>query len=145
MYEGAAEPLRIRDNLAIPRSELLWRATRAGGPGGQHVNKASTRVEVSWNVRTSGVLTPDEVERIAARLGSRIDSDGWLRVVASDSRSQLQNRRRAEERLAKLVQSALHVPRKRRPTRPTAASKEERLRDKKKRSEKKRSRRAADE
>jgi ribosome-associated protein len=142
LHDGAAEPLRIRDDVSIPRAELVWRATRASGPGGQHVNKSSTRIELLWNIRASTALSPEEIERVVTRLGRRVDSEGWLRVVASQSRSQLQNRRLAEQRLAKLLQSALHVPRKRRPTRPSAASREERLRGKKLRSEKKLNRRA---
>jgi ribosome-associated protein len=137
---GDAEQLSIPLDRSIPRGELVVRATRASGPGGQHVNKSSTRIELLWNVKTSAVLTPEEAERIVLKLGKRVDSDGWLRVVASESRSQLRNRRVAEERLVRLVRGALHVPVKRRATKPTLAARRERLRAKKIRGERKRAR-----
>ena len=125
---------------AIPRFELLVKATRSGGPGGQHVNTSSSRVEVRWNPGESSALTPDEKARVAQRLASRMDGDGWIRVAASDTRSQRQNRLLAEQRLASLVARALHVRKKRISTAPTAASREERLRLKKLRSRRKRER-----
>jgi len=133
--------LVVNDRLRIPRAELEFRATRAGGPGGQHVNTSSTRVELLWNVR--GSAAPDEAQRaqLIERLGGRVDGQGNVRVVASDSRSQRQNRERAEERLAALLRDALVVRKKRRPTKPSRASKEERLAEKKRRGEKKRERR----
>ena len=120
----------------------MVRATRASGPGGQHVNTSSTRIELLWNVRGSAALTPDQRTMLLERLDKRIDSDGWLRIVAAASRSQLRNRKAAEERLVTIVRSALHVARKRRPTKPTRASREERLRSKRLRSQKKETRRA---
>jgi ribosome-associated protein len=137
-----AEPLRVSERLTIPRAELMTRASRASGPGGQHVNKSSTRIEVLWNVVGSAVLSDAEKARLQEKLGRRIDSEGWLRITASESRSQLQNRREAEERLVVTVRGALHVPRKRRPTAPTRASKEERLRSKRLQSRRKQERRA---
>ena len=133
--------LVVNERLALPRAELEFRATRAGGPGGQHVNTSSTRVELLWNVRRSAAL--DEAQRalIAEKLASRIDGEGNLRVVASDSRSQHQNRERAAERPAALLRDALVVRKKRRPTKPSRAAKEERLAEKKRRGEKKRDRR----
>jgi ribosome-associated protein len=125
---------------AIPRFELLVKATRSGGPGGQHVNTSSSRVEVRWNPGESSALTPDEKARVAQRLASRMDGDGWIRVAASDTRSQRQNRLLAEQRLASLVARALHVRKKRISTAPTASSREERLRVKKLRSRRKRER-----
>lgn len=125
---------------AIPRYELLVRATRSGGPGGQHVNTSSSRVEVRWNPSESNVLTPDEKVRVAQRLASRIDGSGWIRVAASDTRSQRQNRLLAEQRLASLIARALHVRKKRVKTAPTRSSREERLRVKKLRSRRKRDR-----
>jgi ribosome-associated protein len=133
--------LAINDRLRLPRAELEFRATRAGGPGGQHVNTSSTRVELLWNVRASAALDDAQRSQLLERLASRIDGQGNVRVVASDSRSQRQNRERAEERLAALVRDALVVKKKRRPTRPSRASKEERLSEKKKRGERKRNRR----
>lgn len=136
-----AEPLAINDRVLIPRAELASRASRAGGPGGQHVNTSSTRVEVTWNVRRSAALTEAQRARVLVALASRLDDDGTLRVVASDTRSQLQNRTLAEERLAALVRKALVVPRVRKKTRPTRASVERRLDTKKRAGDKKRARR----
>lgn len=133
--------LEVSDSLAIPRLELEFRATRAGGAGGQHVNTSSTRVELRWNVAQSTVLDDERRTRLATRLKTRIDGEGWLRVVSSARRSQQQNREAAEARLAELVRGALVVQKRRRPTKPTRASKEERIHDKKKRGETKRMRR----
>lgn len=128
----------------IPRDEVEVKATRAGGPGGQHVNVTASRVEVRWNVRRSRALTDDERERLIRRLGSRMDASGDVRVTASDTRSQRQNRDLALARLAELVAGALHVPKKRKKTRPTAASRERRLETKRHRSQRKRERRTWD-
>jgi ribosome-associated protein len=125
---------------AIPRDEIEVRATRSGGPGGQHVNKTSSRIELRWSPERSRALSDDERARVAARLATRVDSDGVLRIVSSDTRSQLRNRIAAEERLAMLVRQALVVPKKRRPTRPSRAAREARLDTKRKRGEKKRER-----
>ncbi len=133
--------LTVTPALSIPKSELEFRASRSGGPGGQHVNTSSTRIELLWDLAASDVLSPEQVERLRHKLGSRLDAEGRLRIVASDRRSQQQNRIAAEERLAVLVRQALTIPKKRRATRPTAASKERRLSEKKRRSEKKRERR----
>ncbi len=136
------DPLDLGDGRRIPRRELTVRASRAGGPGGQHVNTSSTRIEVVWNVDETPVLSPDERRRLRQRLASRIDSAGNLRVVASSARSQHQNRDAAESRLAKLVTRALTVAPRRRPTLPTAASVRKRLETKRRLSDKKRERRA---
>ena len=133
--------LNVTPELAIPRSELEYRATRAGGPGGQHVNTSSTRIELLWDLTGSQAIDDDQRDRLRTRLVSRLDSDGRVRVVASAHRSQRQNRRDAEERLAALIKYALRVPKKRRPTKPTRAAKEKRLAEKKRRSVIKRERR----
>lgn len=135
------DPLTVNANVAIPRAELSVRASRAGGPGGQHVNTSSTKVEVTWNVAASAALTDAAKGRVLVALASRLDADGTLRVVASDTRSQRQNRELAEERLAALVRRALVVPRTRKKTRPTRASVERRLTEKKRSGAKKRDRR----
>jgi len=132
--------LSIDGSHVIPRHELQIKATRSGGPGGQHVNTSSSRVEVRWNPGRSSALSPDEKTRVAQKLATRLDGEGWIRVAASDTRSQRQNRLLAEERLASLVSRALHVPRKRHKTSPTAGSREERIRVKKLRSRRKRDR-----
>ncbi len=128
----------------IPRRELTARASRAGGAGGQHVNTSSTRVEVLWNPATSRALSSEEKARVIEKLGARLDAEGRVRVVASDTRSQRQNRELAEGRLAELVKRALHVPRKRKATRPTRASTERRLDTKRRESEKKQRRQGKD-
>ncbi|HEY4138131.1 MAG TPA: alternative ribosome rescue aminoacyl-tRNA hydrolase ArfB [Casimicrobiaceae bacterium] len=133
--------LPVTPQLSIPRSEIQYRATRAGGPGGQHVNTSSTRIELLWDLNGSQVITEEERERLRSKLAPRLDSEGMVRIVASDRRSQGQNRQAADERLAALVRHALHVPKKRRPTKPTRAAKEKRLVEKKRNSDKKRERR----
>ena len=129
------EGLRVNDAVAIPRAELLFRASKSGGPGGQHVNTSSTRVEVLWNPATSGALDAASRQRIADKLSSRIDGEGNIRVVASDSRSQRQNRVAAEERLAELIRNALIIPKKRKKTKPSKAAKAKRLDEKKRRAQ----------
>lgn len=136
-----SDSLRVNDQISIPRSEIELRATRSGGPGGQHVNTSSTRIELLWNVRTTRALSDEQRERVRQRLASRTDADGFVRVVSSESRSQLRNRETAENRLAEMLRRALVKPRKRIPTRPSRAAREARLQDKRKRSEKKRMRR----
>lgn len=133
--------LEVDARLTIPRDELVARASRSGGAGGQHVNKSSTRIELTWNVARSRALDEPTRAWLLQRLASRLDGEGNLRFVASDMRSQLQNRRRAEERLVDTVRRALVVPKTRRPTRPTRASKQARLEEKKRQGEKKRGRR----
>ena len=133
--------LAVNDSLSIPRSELDVRVSRSSGAGGQHVNKTSSRVEIFWNIRESRALSDDQRARLLGKLSSRLTSGGSVRVVASDMRSQTRNRELAEERLAETVRRALIVPKKRRPTKPTRASKEARLESKKLRSHKKRLRR----
>ena len=133
--------LSVTPELMIPRAELQYRATRAGGPGGQHVNTSSTRIELLWDLERSTAVNDELRARLRDKLASRLDANGMVRVVASDRRSQLQNREAAEERLVSLVRQALVVPKKRRPTRPSRAARESRLSDKKKRGERKRNRR----
>lgn len=141
MNGDADDGLRVNDTVVIPRAELVARASRAGGAGGQHVNTSSTRIELLWNLDASRVVTDEQRERLRQKLVSRLDAEGNVRVVASDRRSQRQNRESAEGRLAALVRAALVVPRKRRPTRPSRAAKQARLDEKKRISEKKRERR----
>src|SRR6476620_10418621 len=133
--------LPVTNSVSIPRAELLFRATRAGGAGGQHVNTSSTRIELLWNLATTRALDDDARTRVATKLASRLDGEGNIRVVSSARRSQTQNREAAEARLAELVRGALAVPRRRKATRPTRAAREARLGEKRKRSETKRQRR----
>ena len=145
IHNSLSEDIVVDGTHFIPRHELTIRATRAGGPGGQHVNTSSSRVEVRWNPGESSALTTDEKARVAQRLASRIDSSGWVRVAASDTRSQRQNRLLAEQRLATLIARALTVRKKRVKTAPSAGSREKRLRIKKLRSQRKRDRSRGDE
>lgn len=131
--------LHVSRSCVIPVSELRWRFSRSGGPGGQHANTADTRAEVVFDVTTSRALGPRQRERLLVKLGAEV------RVVASDERSQARNRELALQRLAERIAAALRVETPRRPTRPTLASKERRLQDKKRHSERKRSRRAVEE
>ena len=141
MSEDVVDGVRVNDNVVIPRDELVARASRAGGAGGQHVNTSSTRIELVWSVATTRALSEDQRERVLQKLSSRLDSERNIRVVASDRRSQRQNREAAESRLAELVREALVIPKKRRPTKPSRASKQARLESKKRQSDKKRDRR----
>jgi ribosome-associated protein len=134
-------PIPINARLAIPRDELELKATRSGGPGGQHVNTSSTRIELVWNVATSPSLWEDERTHLLEKLAHRLDGEGQLRIVAQGERSQLQNREAAIARFAEVVAKALVVPKRRKATRPTKASKEKRLQGKKQRGELKRERR----
>jgi ribosome-associated protein len=137
----AAKNLAVNESLAIPRTELDVRVSRSSGAGGQHVNKTSSRVEIFWNVLGSRALTEEQRARLREKLSSRLTTEGSIRVVASDMRSQSRNRDLAEERLTDLVRRALVIPRKRKPTKPTRAAKEARLESKKRHSRKKSDRR----
>ncbi len=127
--------------FTVPRDEVRFRASRAGGPGGQHVNRSATRVEARWNVRRSHSLSEAQRERLLQKLGNRIDSRGVLRVVADERRSQLQNREAAFQRLTALVTQALKRPRPRKKTKRPRAAEERRLADKRRRADTKRDRR----
>jgi len=139
--QPSGDALVVNERVAIPRHELTARASRAGGAGGQHVNTSSSRIELTWNVRTSAALDEEMRARLLTKLDTKLDGEGTLRVVASDRRSQLQNREAAEKRLAEMVRRALVVPKKRRATKPSRASKEKRISEKKKRGETKAGRR----
>ena len=132
------DPLRVNRELAIPLAEVELRASRSSGPGGQHANVTASRIEVVFDVEAAGSLTPAQRERLLARLGPRVTA------VAQDARSQARNRELALQRLRGKLADALRVPKRRRPTRPTAASRERRLRAKRHRSERKRTRRRPD-
>jgi ribosome-associated protein len=134
--------LEITPELRIPLSELDYRASRSGGPGGQHVNTSSTRIEVWWDVAGSPSLTPEQRAQLLERLGSRLDSSGRLRLVSSGSRSQLRNREDVTERLRSVLAAALAVRKKRKPTKPSRAAKAARLEAKRRRATIKQHRRA---
>lgn len=134
--------LEITPDLRLPLSELEYRASRSGGPGGQHVNTSSTRIEVSWDVAGSPSLTPEQRAQLLERLGTRLDSSGRLRLVSSGTRSQLRNREDVTERLQSVVAAALAVRKKRKATKPSRAAKAARLEAKRRRAMTKRRRRA---
>ncbi|MBA3522728.1 MAG: aminoacyl-tRNA hydrolase, partial [Gemmatimonadales bacterium] len=110
--------LEINPTLRVPTAELEYRASRSGGPGGQHVNTSSTRVEVWWDVAGSPSLDEEQRARLLTRLASRLDTGGRLRLVSSGSRSQLRNREEVTERLRDVVAEALVIPKKRKKTKP---------------------------
>ena len=135
------DALVVSPALAIPRGELQYRASRAGGPGGQHVNTSSTRIELLWDLTRSTAVSDETRQLLLDKLSARLDASGMVRVVASDRRSQLQNREAAEKRLIEIVRHALTVPKKRRPTKPSRAAREKRLAEKRQRGERKKHRR----
>ena len=135
------EPLRVSRSVAIPPHDLSWRFSRSSGPGGQGVNTADSRVELSFDVATSTALSPLLRGRALARLQGRL-VDGVLTVTASEHRSQLRNREAALARLADVLREAVAPPAApRRPTKPTRGAVERRLADKRRRSEVKKQRR----
>jgi ribosome-associated protein len=129
--------------FVVPDTELRFRATRAGGPGGQHVNKTSTKVEALWDVERSPSISDDERRLLMRKLANRIDGDGVLHVTAAARRSQAQNRQAAIDRLNELVTRALEVPPPRKPTNPPASANEARLAAKKRRADVKQMRKPA--
>jgi ribosome-associated protein len=131
----------INDHLAIPASELEFRFSRSSGPGGQHVQRSDTRVELLFNVAASPSLSAEQRERILARLANQIDGEGVLRIVSSSTRSQLENRGDAMRRFQAVLASALRTRKRRVATRPSAAAREERLTAKRVRSQHKATRR----
>jgi ribosome-associated protein len=133
--------VEVTPSLTIPESELEVKATRSSGAGGQHVNKTASRIEITWNINNSRAITDEQREILTQRLTSRITAHGSIRVVASEFRSQKQNRDRAEVRLADLIRKALTPRKKRKPTRRPRAANEARLASKKLRSLKKNERR----
>jgi len=124
-------PGEIRDR--IPLSEILYSASRSGGPGGQNVNKVSTKVELRFNVKNSPSLSENEKEKILTVLKNRINTDGELLIISQSERSQLMNRKKAVEKFFKLLASALTEKPERKATVPTGVSKAKRLKIKKQR------------
>jgi ribosome-associated protein len=134
-------PLRVSRSIVVPERELRWRFSRSSGPGGQSVNTADSRVELSLDVARTSALGPVQRARVLERLAGRL-VDGVLTVTASEHRSQLRNREAALERLAEVLAAAVAPPpRRRRPTKPSRGSVERRLADKKRRARTKKLRR----
>jgi ribosome-associated protein len=127
-----AESIRVTRSVNLPVEEIQLRFSRSSGPGGQHAQRSETRVEAILDVEASSALTEAQKRRVVARAGP------VLRAVAQDERSQSRNRELAVERLVESLRQALRIQRRRRPTKPTAASRERRLEQKRRRSEVKR-------
>lgn len=136
--------LHINDQVSIPLSELHFRFARSSGPGGQHVNKSATQVELTFDVAHSPSLSGRHKQRLLSSLKNLVDSGGVLHLESQSTRSQLRNRQDVTARFQVLLRDALKPRRKRRPTRPTAASQERRLENKKRRGVVKRVRRSTD-
>ena len=136
-----SEDLTVARGVVIPASELEVRASRAGGPGGQHVNTTASKVELRWDVRSSSALDDVQRERVLAVLAHRITEDGVLVLQGSEHRSQHRNREAVLSRLRALVSEALVPPRQRHATRPTRASQRRRMDEKRERGDTKRLRR----
>jgi ribosome-associated protein len=126
------ESIRVTRSVVLPLREIVLRTSRSSGPGGQHAQKSETRVEAVFDVEASEALSPAQKRRVVAKAGP------VLRAIAQDERSQLRNRELAVERLVAALRSALHVERRRVATKPTAASRERRLDEKRRRSQAKR-------
>jgi len=129
------ESIQVTSRLAIPLEEVELRYSRSSGPGGQHAQKTETRVEAVFDVARSATLSEGQKKRLTARTGPVV------RAIAQDERSQSRNRELALERLGEAIRAGVRVPRKRRPTKPTAAARERRLEEKKRRGQTKRLRR----
>jgi ribosome-associated protein len=132
--------IRVAPGVDIPETELEFIASRSGGPGGQNVNKVSSRVTLRFDLERSSALNPDEKRRIRAKLSRRINKDGVLQVTSQSTRSQELNREEALARFVELLQDALHQEKARVKTKATRGSQEERLKEKRLRTEVKRSR-----
>jgi len=132
--------IRILSGLSIPDEELMFTASRSGGPGGQNVNKVSTRVTLRFNVKASRSLSDDQKRRVLSSLATRISGEGVLRVVSQRTRSQAVNRDAAELRFAELLRQALAPPKLRRRTAVPASKRRSRVEEKRHHSEIKRGR-----
>ena len=136
--------IKITDSIYINESEVKESFIRSSGPGGQHVNKVATAVQLRFNAKTSGNISKEVYNRLRTIAGSKLTEDGNLIIVSRVHRSQVQNRQVALDKLISLLQQAAKKPKRRKKTRPSRASVEKRLRNKRLQSEKKKSRRNID-
>ena len=128
------EPLDVAPGVVIPAADLSWTAVRSSGPGGQNVNKVSSKVELLFDLRGSRALVPEVKARLRALAGKRVDAEGFLHVVSQRTRDQQQNLGDARDKLSALIAAALVRPKPRRPTKPTRGSQRRRMDDKRRRS-----------
>lgn len=140
MVQNGDGVLRITDAVSIPLSELSFRFSRSSGPGGQHVNRSETRVELVFDLMGSPSLSERQKTRASGKLEGYLDHDGVLHLVSQSTRSQLRNREDVVERFRTLLRAALRVRSRRYPTRPTSAARQKRLGEKTRRSETKKRR-----
>ncbi len=124
--------------------EILFNPSRSSGPGGQHINKVSTKIELRFHIPNSELLTEEEKAILLQKLKNKINKEGELIIVSQEERSQLKNKEKALEKFYEIIEKALTPPKKRKPTKPTQASKEKRLEEKKLVSEKKSQRKKPD-
>lgn len=134
------EDLVVRAGVVVPERELVWAAVRSSGPGGQNVNKVSSKVELRFDFEASDALTASVKQRLRALAAHRLDGDGRILIVSQVTRAQPKNLEDARQRLAELIARALVVPKARRATKPSRAAKRARLNDKRAVSVKKQSR-----
>ncbi len=139
------DDLSVTPSVTIPARELRWSASRSGGPGGQNVNKVSSKVDLRFDLETSEALTDVQKSRVRASAKNRLDEDGAIQIVVQDTRDQQKNLDLARARLAELIKKALVVPKARKATKPSRGSQRRRLNEKKRVGDKKRDRRAVDE
>jgi ribosome-associated protein len=123
--------LEVGASIRIPMSELMFRFVRSSGPGGQHVNKTSTQVELTFDIAASAGISEADKRWLLSRLGAKLDTSGLLQIASQEHRSQLRNKTEATRRLVAMLEQALIRPKKRKPTKPSKSAKEKRLKSKK--------------
>jgi ribosome-associated protein len=138
-----SDPLLISPALTIPAAELRWTSVRSSGPGGQNVNKVSSKVELRFDFERSSVLADDVKQRLRALVQGRLDAEGQIIIVSQATRDRQRNLEDARSKLAELLVRACHRPKRRRATRPSKGAKESRLREKRHHADRKRDRRSS--
>ncbi|MFT4702509.1 MAG: ribosome-associated protein [Bradymonadia bacterium] len=133
-----SDDIVVSEQLTIPGWEVWYSTSRSSGAGGQHVNKTDSRVTLHWVPRNSSALNDGQKTRVVRALSNRLTAEGELQMASQDTRSQLRNKQEVGRRLASLIVDALHVQKRRRPTRISAGAKRRRVASKKAQSEKKR-------